>query len=209
MRRGVLALLIVVWAVGCGGSPPSAAPSATRDPESPYQTTREEFLLRTKACIEERGFSVTLDWQTAFVPAARTDDWYNWRRSPCGVRGEIDPVDYSAASVRVASRLAGTLRVDCLREAGYPPPVAPLEQVFVDTKGDWDPFQPCRCRTPASQTDMARCQNIEGTELQPASESPAAGDLTGLPSCRGPRSGRRLRSDYPARAGHRGVSSPG
>lgn len=171
MKRGVLVLLIVIWAVGCGGSRPIATPSATRDPESPYQTTREEFLLRVKACIEEKGFPVTLDLADGgfLFPPLGTDDRVQLAKvamKECMVT--IDPSRLKppppVSEKQLRTWYGYRLRqVDCLREAGYPPPVAPPEQVFVDTEGDWDPFEALLdAGSPASQTDMSRCQHIEG-----------------------------------------------
>lgn len=170
MKRGVLVVLIVLWAVGCGGPRPISTPSATRDPDSPYQTTREEFLLRVKACIEEKGFPVTLDLADGgFKFSLGTDD--RVQQAKVAMRECIDTIDPSrlkppppVSEKELRAWYGYRLRqVDCLGDAGYPPLVAPPEQVFVDSKGDWDPFQALAdAGSPASQADMALCQHLEG-----------------------------------------------
>lgn len=175
MTRGVTSILVMaLWVVSCGGSSPSQlsgsprAPSATLDPESPYRTTREEFLLRAKACVEDKGFPVTLDLADAgFKFSLGTNE--RARQANAALREcmiDIDPLRLGAPPPIPADQLRAWYeyrlrQADCLRDAGYPPPETPPEQVFVDTAGSWDPFQALLdAGMSPSQDDMARCQQL-------------------------------------------------
>lgn len=168
--------------MGCGGPSPSvgphsselsASPAATRDPTSPYGTTREEFLLATKACVEAKGFPVTLDVADGrFSFSLGSDERARQAKvalSDC--EAEVDPARSEPAPALTDTQLRAwyayrLLQVKCLRDAGYPPPEAPPEQVFVDTAGKWDPFEALiQAGTMPSQADMLRCQQL--TEGRP------------------------------------------
>jgi len=178
-RAGASAYLVsLIVVAGCTGSPPaqpsaspvaeSVGPFATVDPESPYRTTRDEFMIRTKACIEAKGFPVTMDLaEASFRFNLGSDE--RAQQAKVALREcqqEVDPSRFQPPPPLSAEQLSQLYRYrlrqgDCLREAGYDVPAAPPEQVYVDTEGNWDPFQALLdAGTPASQVDTMRCQQL-------------------------------------------------
>lgn len=158
---------------GSVGWPASPAPSerlATRDPDSPYRTTRDQFLLATKACLEDRGFSVDLDMAQGGFKFSLGDDSRaaDAKSALKGCVAQVDPRraeppprlsrDQLIAWYAYKRRIA-----DCLAGAGVAIPDPPPEAVFIDTNGAWDPFGSVLDAggvvAPGLQT---RCQHVEG-----------------------------------------------
>jgi hypothetical protein len=148
-----LALLAVLVASGCGSTgdvPGSGAgvPGPTLDPDSPYQTTVEDFFLRTKACVEEAGYPVEMDIEEqSFEFSLGSDELA--RQADVELKRcmrEIDPRRLLPPPPLTADQLGSwytylKAQVACLSDAGYPVGSPPPEQVFIDSEGDWDPYQ--------------------------------------------------------------------
>jgi len=176
--RGSTLLISLVTVAACAGSPPSQptasavagslGPFATVDPASPYRTTRDEFMIRTKACIEAKGFPVTMDLaDSSFLFNLGSDERAQQAKLALReCREEVDPARLQPPPPLSTEQLRQMYQYrlrqsDCLGEAGYDVPAAPPEQVYVDTEGYWDPFQALLdAGTPASQADTMRCQQL-------------------------------------------------
>lgn len=127
-------------------------------------------MLQVRACVEGKGYPVTLDLaDSKFSFSLGSDE--RAKQANVALRECVDTIDPSrlkppppVSEKELRAWYGYRLRqVDCLGDAGYPPLVAPPEQVFVDSKGDWDPFQALTdAGSPASQADMALCQHLEG-----------------------------------------------
>ncbi len=148
----------------------AATPSATRDPDSPYATTQVDFLLRTKACVEDRGYPVTLDLRQAGFEFALGDDT---RAKEAGqalrdCMASIDPARLGPPPKLTEAQLVAwyAYRVHeaaCLRAAGYAVEDAPPQRVFIDTNGDWDPFAWLAGKGMAVPLEaQISCEGVEG-----------------------------------------------
>lgn len=150
--RQLLAGMAIAGVVvaGCGRppSPPAlSTPAGILDPDSPYRTTQEEFLLRTKACVEEKGFPVELDLRQAGFKFSLGDD-SRAAASRDALRTCIESID--PARLLPPPKLTETQltawyeyrvrQAACVRESGLSLPDPPPLQVFIDTNGEWDPY---------------------------------------------------------------------
>lgn len=168
-RRLVLGLLVA----GCAVSPstpdaPSSIPNRTLDPDSPYQTTPEEYAIRLKACLEDRGFTVDVnpyDHSLSFSFGDSRESALVMAAVP-ECRASIDPSRSDPVPPRSAEQLRAlyayyVAQVDCLVAAGYPGSSAPPEQVFVDAGGGWDPRMGTE-DVDIPQAVARRCEQVEG-----------------------------------------------
>ncbi len=124
--------------------------------------------MATKACVEAKGFPVTLDVADGrFSFSLGSDERAKQAKvalSEC--EAEVDPARSGPTPALTDAQLRAwyayrLLQVKCLRDAKYPPPEAPPEQVFVDTAGKWDPFEALiQAGTMPSEADMLRCQQL-------------------------------------------------
>ncbi len=155
-------MLLPLLITACGSRTPSPAPGSfiassapsavgaarTLDPDSPFNTTPEQYAIGLKACLEERGFDVDVDpydWHLTFNLAGPQSGEMPAALAAC--RNEIDPSRDPARPLPTQS--AAQLRalyayyvdeLECLRAAGYHGVDAPPEQVFVDQSGlSWNP----------------------------------------------------------------------
>lgn len=169
-RIGVaLAVLIV------SGSP--HAPSANAQsrfapgpPSNPYKTTREEFFLGVKACLEDKGFAVDLDIPEGGITTHETTD-EGARNSAVAIheceiamdpRRLLPPPRPSDEQMQAWYGYA-VAQLACLRAAGYATPDPPPEQVFIDSGGDWDPTKATMDfgGTTVKFEDQRRCEQIK------------------------------------------------
>jgi hypothetical protein len=172
------AILIVVGLLmaGCTASPSTddanAAnlPSASVDPDSPYATTFEEFMLRTKACVEDKGFSVDLD-PNDYSLLFTFGDQREQELVMAAVRecqAAIDPARLEPIPPRSVEQLRAwytyvVAQVDCLAAKGYSVPSPPPEAVFIDSQGGWDPYyELLQAGTPATPADRRVCEQVDG-----------------------------------------------
>lgn len=176
VAAGPALLAAALLAGGCAspfagaGSRAPTSPVATRDPSSPYATTRAEFFLAMKVCMEERGFLVTVDVAYGAIYTHETTDQRAREATAalneCGAsidsRRQQPPPKATEAELRLwYGYVLAQLR--CLQAAGYTTPEAPPEQVFIDSGGYWDPTaktQEASGRT-VSINDQRRCEQIQ------------------------------------------------
>ncbi len=127
-------------------------------------------MLRTKACLEDAGFTVELDPEDNSL-LFTFGDQREQERATAAVRecqAAIDPARLEPVSPRSEEQLRAwyvyvVAQVDCLLAAGYPVPSPPPEAVFVDSQGDWDPyFELIQAGAPASQADYRKCEQVDG-----------------------------------------------
>jgi hypothetical protein len=137
-------LVAALLAEGCTGSGPTPAP--TKDPRSPYATTRAEYFLAVKACLQDRGFAVEIDVdQGAIITNESTDE--RAREAAAATKEcqkAIDPKRLEPPPKPDVDELRAwyayvVAQVQCYRAAGYAVPDPPPEQVFIDSGGLWDP----------------------------------------------------------------------
>jgi len=176
MTRLLGGLLAGLLMVGCVS--PSAelnastdpTPEGTLDPDSPYRTTLEEFMLRTKACLEDRGLSVEVnseDNSLLFNFGSQREQELAMTAVP-ECQAEIDPARLEPVPPRSAEQLGAwyayvKAQVDCLADAGYPVPSPPPEAVFIDSQGDWDPYyELVQAGAPPSRDDRRKCEQVPG-----------------------------------------------
>jgi len=164
MRAAVILCALVVWGCGAGASSSSAlaptTPSASKDPNSPYALSLDDYLLRMKMCMAERGFDVTIE----------DDGSLSGNGDPNDVREAIDACQVAVDPLRAEGfkatpeqlRALYRYRVSlagCLQSAGYAAVSAPPEQVFVDSEGAWDPVGDIAATgRPATPSDLKRCE---------------------------------------------------
>lgn len=167
--------VILTMASGCAAQSPSASapdpigPGASRDPDSPYETTIEEFFLQTKTCVEEQGFPVTIDIEErSFSFDLGTDARARQAREALReCQQEIDPRRLEPPAPLTDEQFASWYdyvlsQTACLRDAGYPVGDPPPEQVFIDSEAEWDPYEELALRgAPPSQEDLERCRAVE------------------------------------------------
>lgn len=171
--------LLLVWLlVGCTGPPPptsdqplpSGGPSATVDPDSPFQTTLEQFMLLTKACVEDKGYSVEVDpedWSLLFSFGSEREQ-QGAIEAVHECQAQIDPARLNPLPPPSPEQLRAwyayvVAQAQCLVAAGYPVPSPPPEQVFLDTEGEWDPyFELEQAGSPASREDKRACDDVPG-----------------------------------------------
>jgi hypothetical protein len=148
-------ILAVLVTLSCGVSPPGSIPSPhgtvvgaglTKDPNSPYATTREAWLLGIKVCLAAQGIDVTVDLADGSIlflgPDAQVTQT-SVEEKKCA--RSVDPTRYAVNLPKPSTAQLQAMyafMVDkgtCLRDAGYPVTAAPPEQVFIDSSGYWDP----------------------------------------------------------------------
>lgn len=185
--RTALALAVGVITAACSGGPPPGttaatlsdvpprsgppiAPGTSLDPDSPYRTTRDAFLLATKACVEDLGFSVELDvrqggfrfdlgdeTRTAEADQALREcvgQVDSRRLQPPPRLTREDLVAWYAYKVRIAS---------CLTAGGAVVPDPPPKSVFIDTNGEWDPFAAAAGAGRSVPADLqSGCEQVDG-----------------------------------------------
>ncbi len=142
-------LVTALLAGGCSlgtGAQPNLSPSATRDPHSPYATTRAEYLLAVKACLEDGGFAVEIDVADGAIYTNEGTDERAQEAAAATRECErtIDPKRLKPPPRLGPDELRDwyiyvVAQVRCLRAAGYATPDPPPEQVFIDGGGFWDP----------------------------------------------------------------------
>lgn len=170
MRRLAALALMALWLAACAAPAATVSPAPSRDLTSPYGTTQEEFLLQARACVEARGYSMTLDLAEAkfsFVGGSDAD----FRAASAALHdcvASIDPARLRPPPALTAEQLEAWYiyrlkQAKCLESAGYAVPEAPPQQVFEDTAGEWDPFDALLHTgvTPA-QSDVSHCQHLAG-----------------------------------------------
>lgn len=158
-------LLCLLLLASCGGQPPAGTAAPSTALGSPYDSTREEFFLRVKACVVERGFPVEIDtvnW--GFMGDYGTDE--RAQEASAAIREcvrAIDPKRLEPPPPPSDEQLSAwyvyqVARASCLQGLGYDVGSIPPEQVFIDTVGGWDPVQALIASgTPARNEDAARC----------------------------------------------------
>lgn len=148
-------------------SPGAALAAQSRDPDSPYATTKEQFFLGVKACLAAQGFTVALDLGQNSITFQGPDAQIQQEaaaQTKCAQT--VDPARVSVHSKPSEPQLKAlyVFRVDtaaCLRDAGYPVPDAPPEQVFIDSGGDWDPLTPLHdAGIRPKPEDRVRCEGV-------------------------------------------------
>jgi hypothetical protein len=158
---------VALLVAACSGASAPGSIAPTRDPDSPYATTREEFLIRVKACVEEKGFKIEIDAaQFGFRGEQGSDERAVQAAKAIKDCGKLvdpkrlePPPPLSEAQLR-AWYAYMVARANCLMEAGYDVGSVPPEQVFIDMAGRWDPFQALiDAETPAGLADVTRCQD--------------------------------------------------
>jgi hypothetical protein len=174
--RAVTGLLICALSTAGSGAPPSGSshwsPTAVvgagqmKDPNSPYATTKEAWFLGIKACVAAAGFDVMLDLAEGSIAFHGTDAQV---AQVSGLEKErarsVDPtraVEFVPSTAQWQAMYR--FKIDegaCLRDAGYPVPAAPPEQVFIDARGSWDPLGPLSdAGIHPSAADRLRCDHI-------------------------------------------------
>lgn len=148
-----LGVALLLAACGSNAAPAASTPAVnpgmaqrTLDPESPYQTTPEEYGLQLKACLTDGGFNVELDpydFSLKFnLGSDRPLEELQAAMTEC--RTGLDPSRNEPPPPLSEGQLRELYRyhvaqANCLIAAGYPASSAPPEQVFVDAGGQWDP----------------------------------------------------------------------
>lgn len=146
----------------------SGIPHRTLDPDSPYETTPEEYALRLKGCLGDRGFNVEIDpydyHLSGNVGSEGRVNELQVAASEC--RAAIDPTRNEPPPPPTEEQLRALYRyyvaqADCLVAAGYPAASAPPEQVYVDNGGQWDPRLGLE-DVDIPQTVTRACEEVEG-----------------------------------------------
>lgn len=172
MRAALILCALVVWGCGASAGSPGAStpipPSASKDPNSPFALSFEDYQLSMKACAAERGLEVTIEDDgslSAVGDAGRVHDLMDACElavDPGRAKGFKATHDQMRALYSYRVALAA-----CLESSGYPAVTVPPEQVFVDSEGAWDPVGDLaglgRYVTPS---DLTRCG--ENTPGRPA-----------------------------------------
>lgn len=146
---GVLFLLAACTAspVPTTSSPAGSPQNALRslDPDSPYQTTPEEYSLQLKACLIDKGFAVDIDPydQHLMFDLGSDVSQSDLQSAVATCRAGLDPSRNKPPPPLSEDQLRALYRyrvaqANCVIDAGYPAASAPPEQVFVDGGGQWD-----------------------------------------------------------------------
>lgn len=178
-RRAISLLGLLAIGVACTAAPNppagaawagSSIPTASRDPDSPYLTTQEAFLLATAACVEDKGYPVEVDLRQAGFKFNLGDD----ARVPAAREAlnacmrDIDPRRLEPPPKLTREQLVAWYQyklriVECLTAAGQVVPEPPPEAVFVDSEGEWDPFGSIvDSGQPLSPDLQAKCEQVDG-----------------------------------------------
>lgn len=156
------------------GSPPapgsptdeSGVPGRTLDPDSPYETTPEEYAIELKGCLADRGFDVEVDpYDFHLSGNVGSEGRFKELQTVVGeCRDGIDPSRNNPPPPLSEDQLRAlylyyVAQADCLMAAGYPAASAPPEQVFVDSGGQWGPRSG---DVDIPQTVTRACEEVEG-----------------------------------------------
>ncbi len=122
-----IALLVAACAFSPSQDFPTGTPHATLDLGSPYKTTLEDFMLQTKAFLEDQGYEVTLDpdnyWSLVFTfgdPQQQQDV----QGAVHDCEKNIDPARLEAVPERTTEQLRALYayvgaEAACLTDLGY------------------------------------------------------------------------------------------
>jgi hypothetical protein len=148
-----LGVALLLAACGSGTAPTAPSPTIdsaivqrTLDPDSPYQTTPEEYALQLKACLADHGIEAELDpYDFSFKFKLGNDGQVeNLQATFTECRAGLDPSRNNPPPPLSEDQLRAlyqyrVAQADCLIAAGYAAASAPPEQVFIDGGGEWDP----------------------------------------------------------------------
>lgn len=144
-------------------------PSASRDPHSPYKTTRAEYFLAVKACLQDLGYAVEIDIADGAIYTNEATDDLTRAAAAATLECEkgidpkrLEPPPRPGPDELHAWYIYVVAQVRCYRDAGYPAPDPPPEQVFIDQGGYWEPAGKTVELTgkAVSPADARRCQQI-------------------------------------------------
>lgn len=148
--------------------PGSETAQQTLDPDSPYQTTPEEFALQLKACLADQGFKVEIDPYDFHLSGnvGSEDRVKALSAAVPACRISIDPSRNDPPPPLTEDQLHALYRynvaqADCLLAAGFPASSTPPEQVFVDGGGQWDARMGLE-DADIPQTVIRACEQLEG-----------------------------------------------
>ncbi len=142
MWRAVALLGLLV--AGCATAP--ASPLSTRDPDSPYALSRQDYLVRVKGCLADRGFVVTIDvaeGSIQFDGSSPAQAEFNVALDACMLA--MDPTRVEAIPSPHPEQFHAWYlylvdKAACLKAAGVQPAEVPPETVFIESGGAWDPL---------------------------------------------------------------------
>ncbi len=138
--------------------------SPTKDPQSPFGTTRDQFFLGVKACLAAQGIEVTVDPAKYLIAYNGTDPQYQDAERKCSESVDAARVSVHFQPSEAQLKALYAFMVDkatCLRDAGYPVPAAPPERVFIDSGGEWDPLAPlAEAQIHPSGSNSQRCDRV-------------------------------------------------
>jgi hypothetical protein len=169
---------VVLLLAACSANPvpstPSPAggaqnPGRTLDPDSPYQTTAEEYALQLKACLVDKGIAVDIDpYDQHLMFKLGTDaSEVDLHSAVTACRAGLDPSRNEPPPPLSEDQLRALYHYrvaqgQCMTDAGYPTQSAPPEQVFVDAGGQWDPRMGPTEPLDIPQSVTRACEQIEG-----------------------------------------------
>lgn len=163
--RPAAAFVLALVVVAC-----SATQEATAEPTSPYRHTQEEFLLLTKACIEDAGFQVELSVEEggfSFPDLGSDQRAGQARQTVRDCMRSVDPTRLEDPPERTREQLEAlypyaVAQAECMAAAGYPASTPPPIDVFVDDGAVWEPYTILSAEgITYDQEDLVRCQNVE------------------------------------------------
>ena len=175
-RLVVLGVALLLTACGSNAAPAASTPTVnpgiaqrTLDPDSPYQTTAEEYGLQLKACLTDKGFNVELDpYDFSLRFKLGTDgSTEDLQATVTSCRTGLDPSRLKPPPPISEEQLRELYRyrvaqANCLIAAGYPASSAPPEQVFVDGGGQWDPRMGPKEPLDIPEGVTRSCEQIDG-----------------------------------------------
>lgn len=161
-RLGALALLVLA---ACSNPISTTTPGPT---PLAYRHTLDEFNILMRACLEDRGFAVTIraDGGMDFGELGSRERLEQARASVKDCTGKIDPARLEEPPPLSRDQLREMYeyvlaQLNCLEAAGYPAGDPPPIDVFIDSDGAWDPYGDLieRGFSPATE-DVISCQNV-------------------------------------------------